>query len=763
LKIAEILKKRILILDGAMGSLIQNHQLNEQDFRSDLLQTHPCNIKGNNDILSLTKPDIIKNIHLDYLKAGADIIETNTLNANSISQADYQLEDVVFQMNMASATIAKEAAQQFSTEDKPRFVAGSIGPTNKTASISPDINHPEYRDINFDILKNAYMEQIEALIKGGVDLLLLETVFDLINCKAAVFAANEIFKQNDFKIPLMISITISPQNGRILSGQTIEAFYNTFASLDILSFGLNCSAGTKDLIPFVRELDKISSFNLSVYPNAGLPDESGNYGEDPKTMIALLQPILEDKCLNIVGGCCGTTPDHIRLIADLAGNYSPRILRNTKPMLKLSGLEPLNIDQYSNFINIGERTNVAGSKKFARLISKKKYSNALKIAKKQIVSGANIIDLNMDDPLIEAEKELSLFLNMINSEPEISKVPIMIDSSDWRVIEGGLKCLNGKGIVNSISLKEGEEEFLKKAGLIRQYCAAVVVMAIDEKGQAVDYQHKIEICNRSYHLLIDRLQFAPQDIIFDPNVLTIGTGISEHSKYAEDFIKAISWIKQNLPYCNTSGGISNLSFAFRGNDFLREAIHSIFLYYAIKEGLNMAIVNAGKLLIFEELAPSLKKAVEDLIFDKTPNATRNLLKIAAELNPDNSSEESDKAMEWRNLSIEDRIKYALIHGETDYLNLDCQEIIKQYKDPVLVLEGPVMDGISKVGKLFSTGRMFLPQVVKAARVMRNIVDFLLPYFKEDQARAKSAGKVLLATVKGEVHDIGKNIVGIILG
>jgi len=762
LDIREILKSRVMVLDGAMGSLIQVHQLREEDYRGKGFRSHPRPLAGNYDLLSLTRPDIIARVHEDYLEAGADIIETNTLNANRISQSGYQLEEYTHRLNRQSARLARKAARRFSTPQRPRFVAGSIGSTSKTGSLSPDINRPAYREVDFATLKDSYRQQVDGLLDGGVDLLLIETVYDLVNCRAAVAAARESLQEHGLHLPLMVSITVSPSSGRVLSGQTLEAFYNVFHGQDLLSFGLNCSSGSQGLVPWVRELHKFSSFYLSLYPNAGVPDEEGRYKETPRAMRSYLQPLLDEGCLNIIGGCCGTTPDHIRQLDRAVKTARPRVPVSGDRTVRLSGLDPLNVRPDSNLVNISERTNVAGSRRFARTIKSRKYDRALEIARKQIEKGAQVLDINLDDPLIDSVGQLQHLLKLIHSEPEIARVPVMIDSSDWKVIAAGLQYLPGKGIVNSISLKQGEGDFLEKAEYIKNHGAAAVVMAFDEKGQAVDYRHKIDICRRSYQLLTERLGYLPQDIILDPNVLTIGTGIREHAHYARDYLQAVEWISQNLPGCSISGGISNLSFAFRGNDQLREAIHSVFLYHAVRRGLTMAIVNAGKLPLYEDIHPRLRKVITDLIFNRDPQATAKLLQEARNGLAGGGSPRSEEQEEWRNSPPEERLRYALIRGNTQHLEPDLDQMMKKYPDPVRIIEGPVMDAVLEVGQLFGSGRMFLPQVVKTARVMKMMVDYLRPHFRSGGGESPKAGKILLATVLGDVHDIGKNIVGIIL-
>lgn len=764
--IYEEIKNRILILDGAMGTMIQRYQLSEEQYRGERFKDFPYPLKGNNDILCLTQPAIIREIHEQYLDAGADIIETNTFNANAISQSDYHLEDIVYELNVAAAKIARAAADKFTelTPEKPRFVAGSIGPTNKTASISPEVNDPGYRAVSFDDLVRVYSEQIVGLLDGGVDILLVETVFDTLNAKAAVFAIENVASQRGMKIPVMVSGTITDASGRMLAGQTVEAFMISLSHVDLLSIGLNCALGAMEMRPYLQELAKKANFYISAHPNAGLPNQFGQYDETPEQMTPHIHQFAKEGLVNIVGGCCGTTPEHIRRFAEAIKSEKPRPKPKPEPVTRLSGLEALYITPQSNFINIGERTNVAGSKKFARLIKEEKYEEAIAIARQQVENGANIIDVNMDDAMIDAEKAMVRFLNLLMAEPDIAKVPIMVDSSKWEVLEAGLKCLQGKCIVNSISLKEGEEKFLQQARLIRQYGAAVVVMAFDERGQADTFERKIEICSRAYKLLTEKVHFPPEDIIFDPNVLAIATGIEEHNNYAVDFINAVRWIKQNLPHAKVSGGISNISFSFRGNDAIREAIHSVFLYHAIKAGLDMGIVNAGQLQVYDQIPEDIREAVEDVVLNRRPDATERLMAIAETIKSTGQTTVANE--QWRTLSVEERLQHALIKGITDFIETDILEALEKYPDPLEIIEGPLMAGMNVVGDLFGEGKMFLPQVVKSARVMKKAVAVLMPYIeKAREASGKtntSAGKILLATVKGDVHDIGKNIVSVVL-
>lgn len=761
----KIVKERILILDGATGTMIQRYHLSEEDFRGELFKNHTIDLKGNNDLLSLTRPDVCKEIHSAFLEAGADIIETNTFNATSISQADYHTENFVRQINKQAALNAREIADKFTEENpkKPRFVAGSIGPTNKTASLSPDVNNPAARSITFDQLVVAYQEQTEALIEGNVDLILIETVFDILNAKAAYVGVQNAFEKMQKQLPIMMSITIADKSGRTLSGQTVEAFIISLSHMQLFSIGLNCSFGAEGLKPYMEELSAKAPWYISVYPNAGLPNQLGEYDELPETMSAQTKYYLDNEMINIVGGCCGTTPEHIKAIATLAKDYEPHKIPKLKPETKISGLEPLYISPERNFVNIGERTNVAGSKKFARLIKEKKYEEALQIARNQVDGGAQVIDVNMDDGLLDAKEEMQIFLNYIMSEPEISRLPIMIDSSKFDVIEEGLKCLQGKAIVNSISLKEGEEDFIKKAKTIRKYGAAVVIMAFDEQGQAVSAKQKKEICTRAYNIWTKTLHFPPEDIIFDPNILAIATGMEEHDNYAVEFIEAIKYIKKELPHAKISGGLSNLSFSFRGNNTVREAMHSVFLYYAIKEGMDMAILNPAMIQIYDDIPKDLLQLVENVVLNKNSDAGENLIAFAENVKIDKKSAEKQKE-EWREKNLEERLSYSLMKGISEYLNEDLEEAREKYSNSLEIIEGPLMDGMNIVGDLFGEGKMFLPQVVKTARVMKQAVAYLQPFIeKENLANKRSfVGKVQFATVKGDVHDIGKNIVLVVL-
>lgn len=751
-------------MDGAMGTMIQRYNLEESDFRGSELEGHSNLLKGNNDILSITQPHIIREIHAAYLEAGADIIETNTFSGTSIAQADYGLEDYVYEINRQSALIAKEVAKEFTlrNHDKPRFVAGALGPTNKTASLSPDVTDPAFRNISYDELVEAYSMQVKGLVDGGADILLVETIFDTLNAKAALFAIDSYFKENRISLPIMVSGTITDASGRTLSGQTAEAFLYSVSHIDLLSVGFNCALGAKQLRPYIEEIAEKTSFYTSAYPNAGLPNEFGEYDETPDQMASQIREFLETGSVNIIGGCCGTTPDHIELMAKMAQEYEPRHENKRDVLPHYTGLEPLLVYPGSNFINIGERTNVTGSLKFARLILEGNYEAGLSVARQQVENGAQMLDVNMDEGLLDSEKAMTTFLSLIASEPDIAKIPIIIDSSKWSVIEAGLKCCQGKSVVNSISLKEGEDQFIKHAQLVKRYGAAVIVMAFDEKGQADTYQRKIEICKRAYDILVDKINFHPSNIIFDPNIFAVATGIDEHNNYAVDFLEATKWIKENLPGALVSGGISNLSFSFRGNNGIREAMHSVFLYHAIQAGMDMGIVNAGMITVYEEIPSDLLKIIEDVVLNRTPDATEKLLDIADSYR--NSSKKKEEEKEWRGWPVEKRLSHALINGIMDYVEEDVEEIRHQLNRPLDIIEGPLMDGMNIVGDLFGEGKMFLPQVVKSARVMKKAVAYLLPYMEDDNQKGSgSSGKILLATVKGDVHDIGKNIVGVVLG
>ena len=756
---------RVLVMDGAMGSLIQEYKLTQAEYHGERFKDFPHDLKGNNDILSITNPDIIIEIHTKYLEAGADILLTNTFNATSISQADYGTEEFVYELNKTSAEIAKKVADKFTAQNpaKPRFVAGSLGPTNKTLSLSPDVNDPGYRAVTFDEVKTSYREQVEGLLDGGVDLLIIETIFDTLNGKAAIFAVEEALEARSIKLPLMVSGTITDASGRTLSGQTLEAFLNSVSHVDLLSIGLNCSLGASDLRPYVKELSRKAPFHISAHPNAGLPNQFGEYDETPEIMTGYLQDYLDNNFVNIIGGCCGTTPAHIREFVKIAEKAKPHQINKADSNTKFSGLEPVTLTEETNFVNIGERCNVSGSRKFARLIREEKYEEALSIARAQVEDGAQIIDVNLDDAMLDAEKEMVQFLNMLMAEPDIAKLPVMIDSSKWKVIEAGLKCLQGKAIVNSISLKEGEESFIHQAKVIKRFGAAVVVMAFDEVGQADNLERRKEICSRAYKILTEQVNFPPQDIIFDPNVLILGTGMEEHSNYGIDFIDSVRWIKENLPHAKTSGGISNISFSFRGNNTVREAMHSVFLFHAIKAGLDMGIVNPGMLQIYDEIPKDLLEKTEDLILNRKVDATEKMLEFAENVKSDGKKVE--RKNEWRELPLEKRIQHALVKGFPEFIDEDMAEAVKKYKLALDIIEGPLMDGMNVVGGLFGAGKMFLPQVIKSARVMKKAVAFLLPFIDADKAKyntVSSAKKVLMATVKGDVHDIGKNIVGVVL-
>ncbi len=764
-----LIKQRILVLDGAMGTMIQRYKLTEEDFKGERFAHLPQKLYGAYDLLSLTRPDIISNIHNQYLEAGADIIETNTFSANAVSLEDYQLSSLVYEINYEAARLASIACEKYSLLDprKPRFVAGSIGPTNKSASMSPDINDPGKRAINFDQLRDAYYQQISGLMDGGAQLLLIETIFDTLNAKAALFAVSNYERDNGIKIPVMISGTIADKSGRTLSGQTLEAFYYSLSHHDLFSFGLNCAFGAKQLRPYVEALSRLASVPVSVHPNAGLPDQFGNYSESPSDMASVIGGFLENNLVNIVGGCCGTSPEHIKKIAEEVKKHVPRKIPEPPHQTVICGLEHIVIGKESNFINIGERTNVAGSAKFARLIREGKYDEALGIAIHQVEGGAQALDVCMDDAMIEGPDAMTRFLNMLASEPEISRLPVMIDSSNWDVIEAGLKCVQGKSIVNSISLKEGEEVFIHHAKLIKQYGAAVVVMLFDEEGQAVSFERKIEIAKRAYYLLIEKAGFAPHDIIIDPNILSIATGMDEHRNYALDYIMACKWIKENLPFAKISGGVSNLSFAFRGNDTIRQALHAVFLYHAYRAGMDMGIVNPAQLQVYELIDPELIKLAEDIILNKNAGATHNLIEYAKRQQNNKPNElEERELLGWRMLDVTQRINYALIKGIESYIEDDVREAYVEYQSAIRVIEGPLMDAMNHVGDLFGEGKMFLPQVVKSARIMKKAVAALGPQLEnEKKAGLKdpaSVKKIVMATVKGDVHDIGKNITSVVL-
>ena len=765
--ITELVRRRILILDGAMGTMIQKYHLSEEDFRGERFVEQPGQMKGNNDLLCLTAPHVIRDIHRKYLEAGADIIETNTFNAQRISMSDYHVEDCCREINLAAAKLAREMADEYTAKnpEKPRFVAGSVGPTNKTCSMSPDVNNPAFRAITFDELVEAYQEQMEALLEGGVDTLLIETIFDTLNAKAAIYAACESMKMVGREVPLMLSITVSDTGGRTLSGQTLDAFLASVQHAPIFSIGLNCSFGAKQLKPFLQQLAARAPYYISAYPNAGLPNSMGEYDQTPDDMAMEVKEYIEEGLVNIIGGCCGTTEAYIAKYLPLVEAAEPHV-----PVLKaetfcLSGLELLEQSAEVKFVNVGERCNVAGSRKFLRLINEKNYEEALGIARKQVEDGALVIDVNMDDGLLDAKAEMKTFLNLIMSDPDIARVPIMIDSSKWEVIEAGLKCLQGKSIVNSISLKEGEEIFIERARMIKKLGAATVVMAFDEQGQADTYERKIEVCGRAYRILTEQVGFNPNDIIFDPNILSVATGIDEHNNYAVDFIKATAWIKQNLPGAHVSGGVSNLSFSFRGNNYVREAMHAVFLYHAIQQGMDMAIVNPATSVLYSDIPTDVLERIEDVVLNRRPDAAERLIETAEALKASsaNVAAQSSSQQAWREATVEERLQYALVKGMGDYLEADLQEAIQKYPKVVNIIEGPLMDGMNKVGELFGAGKMFLPQVVKTARTMKKAVSILQPYIEAGKEEgAKKAGKVLLATVKGDVHDIGKNIVSVVM-
>jgi 5-methyltetrahydrofolate--homocysteine methyltransferase len=758
------IKERILILDGAMGTMIQKHNLKEEDYRGDRFMDHPKPQKGNNDLLSISNPAIIKNIHKQYLEAGADIITTNTFNSNRVSMSDYGMEDQVYDLNVQAARLASESIKEFenSREPKEHFIAGTLGPTNRTASMSSDVNDPGARTVTFDDLVSAYSEQVRGLIDGGVHIILVETIFDVLNAKAALFAIDSVFNEKGVRLPVMVSVTITDASGRTLTGQTLEAFLISVSHFPLFSIGLNCALGAEQLRPFVKELSAKSPFYVSAHPNAGLPNQFGEYDQSPELMASIISEFMREGMVNIIGGCCGTTHLHIRKIAEAARQFKPRIKQEITRYTRLSGLEPLTITPETNFVNIGERTNVSGSIKFARLIREEKYGEALAVARNQVEGGAQVIDICMDEAMLDSEKAMVKFVNLVMSEPDIAKLPLMIDSSRWNVIESALKCIQGKSIVNSISLKEGEDVFIKRAKLLRKYGAAAVVMLFDEKGQADTFEKRKEVAERSYRLLVDKLGFPPEDIIFDPNVLAIATGMEEHNNYAVNFIKATEWIKQNLPYSKVSGGISNLSFSFRGIDRVREAMHSVFLFHAIKAGLDMGIVNPGMLQVYSEIPADLLKLTEDVVLNRRKDATERLLKFAESLKDTGRKEE--KSDEWRSLPVIERIKHSLIRGIDEYIEQDVEEARHLFSRSLELIEGPLMGGMNEVGDLFGSGKMFLPQVVKSARVMKKAVLKLAPYIEKESRgqEKKNAGKILLATVKGDVHDIGKNIVGVVL-
>ena len=761
--IKEILNNKIMVFDGAMGTMLQSYNLTESDFRADRFTNHAIDLKGNNDLLCLTRPDIVEEIHKEYFESGADIVETNTFNANSISQQDYQTEKFSYEINVQAAEIAKSVAKKYS--DKPRFVAGAIGPTNRTASMSPDVNNPEFRNITFDQLKDAYYEQAKGLIDGGVDLFLIETVFDTLNCKAAIYAVRKLLDDYKKDLPLFVSGTITDASGRTLSGQTVEAFWNSIRHANLTAVGLNCALGAQQIRPWLNDLSVIADTFVFVYPNAGLPNELGEYDQTPQEMSLIIEEFAMSGLINLTGGCCGTSPDHISAICNKVSDIKPRIIPPINSYTKLSGLEPFTIRPESNFINIGERTNVTGSARFRRLIKEDNFDEAISVARQQITNGAQIIDINMDEGLLDSEKAMEKYLRFIASEPDIAKVPIMLDSSKWSVLEIGLKNIQGKGIVNSISMKEGVDVFKQQAQIIKKYGAAVIVMAFDEQGQADTYERKVEICSKAYKILTEEVNFNPEDIIFDPNIFAIATGIEEHNEYANAFIEASKTIKKQFPNVHISGGVSNLSFSFRGNEALREAMHSSFLYHAIQAGMDMGIVNAGQLAVYDDINIDLKESVEDVIFNRRVDATEKLVTIAKEYK--GVKKESKKDLSWRKNSVNQRLSHALVEGIVDFIIDDTEEARKQHDRPIHVIEGPLMDGMNIVGDLFGAGKMFLPQVVKSARVMKKAVSHLVPYIEEEKDKLglkdMSNGKIIMATVKGDVHDIGKNIVSVVLG
>lgn len=771
--IRELVRERILILDGAMGTMIQQYNLTEEDFRGERFARIPGQLKGNNDLLCLTRPDVIQDIHRKYLVAGADIIETNTFSSTCVSMADYHVQDYVREINLAAVRLAREVADEFTSRapDKPRFVAGSVGPTNKTCSMSPDVNNPAYRALSYDELAAAYREQMEALLEGGVDALLIETIFDTLNAKAAIYAAGQAMESTGVSVPLMLSVTVSDTGGRTLSGQTLDAFLASVQHADVFSVGLNCSFGARQLKPFLEQLAARAPYYISAYPNAGLPNSLGKYDQTPADMAHEIKEYIQEGLVNIIGGCCGTTDAYIAEYSALIAGATPHMPAPKPDHLWLSGLELLEVKPENNFINVGERCNVAGSRKFLRLINEKKYDEALSIARQQVEDGAQVVDVNMDDGLLDAQAEMTTFLNLIASEPEIARVPVMIDSSKWNVIVAGLKCLQGKSIVNSISLKEGEEKFLEHARIIKQYGAAAVVMAFDERGQADSCERKIEVCQRAYHLLVDKVGFNPHDIIFDPNVLAVATGMDEHNNYAVDFIKATGWIRKNLPGAHVSGGVSNLSFSFRGNNYIREAMHAVFLYYAIREGMDMGIVNPATSVLYTDIPADILERIEDVVLNRRTDAAERLIETAERLKAETETakasdgiQQAHSQLAWReSTTVEERLKYALTKGIGDYLEEDLAEALKLYPKAVDIIEGPLMAGMNHVGDLFGAGKMFLPQVVKTARTMKKAVAILQPVIEsEKQEGTTSAGKVLLATVKGDVHNIGKNIVSVVM-
>src|SRR5690554_1097077 len=766
-QLSQSLNQRILMPDGGMGTMIQERELSEADYRGERFANWHLDVRGNNDLLVLTQPDLIRDIHLAYLEAGADIIETNTFNATCIAMADYEMEALTREINVAAAKLAREAADQVTaqTPDRPRYVAGVLGPTNRTCSISPDVNDPGFRNVTFDGLVEAYTESIDGLLEGGIDIILIETIFDTLNAKAAIYAIEHYFEQHSIRLPVMISGTITDASGRTLSGQTTEAFWNSVRHARPISIGLNCALGPKELRQYVEELSRVADTYVSVHPNAGLPNAFGGYDETPEQMAEEIREWAQSGFVNIVGGCCGTTPDHIRVIREALLDQAPRRIPELAVECRLSGLEPMNIGAETLFVNVGERTNVTGSAKFRRLRQEGDYQTALEVTRQQMENDAQIIDINMDEGMLDAEAAMNRFLNLIASEPDISRVPIMLDSSKWHVMEEGLKRIQGKGVVNSISLKEGEENFIEQARKIRKYGAAVVVMAFDETGQADTYKRKIEICERSYRVLVDKLRFPPEDIIFDPNIFAIATGIEEHNNYANDFIEATRWIREHLPHALVSGGVSNVSFSFRGNNPVREAIHSVFLYHAIRAGLSMGIVNAGQLAVYDDLPEELREAVEDVVQNRRADSTERLVDLAEKYKGDGSGAAKKEDLEWRSWEVNKRIEHALVKGITAHIEEDTEQARREAARPIEVIEGPLMDGMNVVGDLFGAGKMFLPQVVKSARVMKQAVAYLIPYIEAEKSELENQqakGRIVMATVKGDVHDIGKNIVGVVL-
>jgi len=759
-----LLEQRILVLDGAMGTMIQKHKLSEQDYRGERFKDWSTLVQGNNDLLSLTQPKIIQDIHRSYLEVGADIVETNTFNATKTSMSDYQMEALAYEINVESARLAKAACDEFSTKDKPRFVAGVIGPTSRTCSLSPDVNDPGFRNVTFDELVEVYMESTRGLIEGGADIILIETIFDTLNAKAAIFAVQEVFEQDGIELPIMISGTITDASGRTLSGQMTEAFYNSLRHANPISIGLNCALGPDLLRQYVAEMSRVANTYVSAHPNAGLPNEFGEYDLGSITMGKQVSEWAESGLVNILGGCCGSTPEHIKCIADAIENLAPRKIPAIKPECRLSGLEAFNIADDALFVNVGERANVTGSAKFKRLILNEEYEEALDICRAQVEDGAQVVDINMDEGMLDGKAAMIRFLNLIASEPDISKVPLMVDSSKWEIIEAGLKCTQGKAIVNSISLKEGKDNFVKYAHLCKRYGAAIIVMAFDEQGQADTQARKIEICTNAYNILVNEVDFPPEDIIFDPNIFAVATGIEEHNNYGVDFIEATREITKNLPFAKISGGVSNVSFSFRGNNPVREAIHSVFLYHAIKAGMTMGIVNAGQLVVYDDIDPELKKAVEDVVLNTDDNAGERLVEIAGKFSGELQQKDNKKDLEWRTWTVEKRLEHSLVKGITEFIDEDTQEALDKLGRPILVIEGPLMDGMNVVGDLFGDGKMFLPQVVKSARVMKKSVAYLDPFLEAEKQEcgSRAQGKILMATVKGDVHDIGKNIVGVVL-